>query len=129
MSKITLQEFAEKYLDRLYDSRFSEDEQCAGWYSLKRSVIEQADAPTLYSVSFHPIWRDIITKNWAYIKSLPVKGVETGNPIPAITDADKAFVARREMTPEEVEEIEQVIRAQLPSILDYMAVKLRSCQR
>lgn len=71
MSKITLQEFAEKYCDRLYDSRFEDDAQCSGWQCLKALVLKGCEPSDLELQPLHPNLRAKIKEWWSEIKTIP----------------------------------------------------------
>lgn len=71
MPTITLQQFAEKYCDGLYDSRFEDDAQCSGWQCLKSLVLKGDNPSDLELRSFHPNLRVKIKELWSEIKTLP----------------------------------------------------------
>lgn len=84
--------FCEKYLDRLYDSRFPMDKQSSGYYKLKEMVLsgiepaseeeymrwknnptreELFSAPDIKYLTFlHELTRDPVRKYWKYLKKL-----------------------------------------------------------
>lgn len=94
MNKLTFNIFCEKHLDRLYDSRFSDEQQCSGYINLKKMVVEQINPASLEEVErcennptqeelfaipdikylrfLHPLLRPIIIENWDNIKKLPI---------------------------------------------------------
>ena len=94
MEDLTFNQFCYKYCDGLYDPRFSEEDQCTGYYQLKKMVIEGIEPasaremarwknkPTLeeiisepdikYLRFLHPMLRLIIINQWEFIKNLKV---------------------------------------------------------
>lgn len=94
MNKLTFNIFCEKHLDGLYDSRFSDEQQCSGYINLKKMVVEQINPASLEEVErwennptqeelfaipdikylrfLHPLLRPIIIENWDNIKKLSI---------------------------------------------------------
>lgn len=69
---LTLQELAEQYLE-LYDSRFSDEQQCSGWHQLKALV--QSDKGDLTNVDltpFHQNLREVIRRHWGNIRKCKI---------------------------------------------------------
>jgi len=94
MEKMTFNEFCYEECDRLYDPRFTEEEQCSGYKLLKKMVVEGVKpatykemnrwetSPTLeelhsvpdikYLRFLHPILRYYILPRWNEIKNMQV---------------------------------------------------------
>lgn len=72
---MTLKEFAQIYLDRLYESRLPEESQCSGWFHLKKLVEDKIKVEELSDellAPFHPILREWIRDNWYRIYGLEI---------------------------------------------------------
>lgn len=67
---LTLNQFAEKYCDGLYDSRFKDSEQCSGWKKLKELVARGTEINDNDLFMFHPNLRPYLKDNWGIIKQL-----------------------------------------------------------
>lgn len=69
---MSLQNFAEKYCDRLYDSRIEEAYQSSGWHALKRMVERKTKPDELNMQIFHPNLRVLLIENWSKIENLSI---------------------------------------------------------
>ena len=91
---MTLKQFCLERLDRMYDTRLSEDDQCTGYHLLKKMIVEKIEPaskeevvrwetdPTLdellsephikYLRFLHPLTRPHIIDNWFWIKDLVI---------------------------------------------------------
>jgi len=73
-NSLTLQEYAEKHLDGLYDSRFDEESQCSGWHELKSLVQRKPERITEDLLfAFHPLLRPHLVKDWGNIRQLRIQ--------------------------------------------------------
>lgn len=70
MVSITLEKFAEKYLDRIYTPGILEENQSSGWRQLSKLVKEKATLTEENLRPFHPLTRDFLSENWENIKNL-----------------------------------------------------------
>lgn len=67
---MTLEQFAEKKLDRLYNPALDEDSQCTGWYHFKKMVQEQISPNAENMACFHETLRAFLIENWERIKTM-----------------------------------------------------------
>jgi len=70
----TLQEYANYYLDELYDPRFPEIAQCSGWHILlkmvKFNITPFMNEKTTNLYGLHENLRTVIIQDWDNIKKL-----------------------------------------------------------
>lgn len=69
---MTLEEFAEKCCDRMYNPELGPDQQCGGWYELRKMVEGKIKPNDSNMAVFHPNLRSFIVANWSKIELLPV---------------------------------------------------------
>ena len=70
----TLQEYANYYLDKLYDLNFPNEAQCSGWHILlkmvKYNITPFMNEKTTNLHGLHENLRNVIIKDWDNIKKL-----------------------------------------------------------
>ena len=69
---MTLQYFATHFCDRMYEPRLSEEQQCGGWYALKR-MVERGHPISSDWDSLHPKLIPFIWNHWDKIKELEIE--------------------------------------------------------
>lgn len=70
---MTLQYFAEKCCDRLYNPKLGEEAQSSGWLKLKELVLGKKQPTEKDWRIFHPLLRKFLKENWENIIVLPIE--------------------------------------------------------
>ena len=69
---MSLEEFAEKHLDRMWTPGLPEESQCSGWKCLKRMVLNSEELTEWNLVPFHSNLKPFLIANWEEILKIRI---------------------------------------------------------